>query len=105
MLKEESQWTWYLFSVYFKIGFLNVSDISCRYTLELPKWAIPMCTNSIYPFSKLVFNHKTGFSHTSQLLFMFQCNGHVEMNKFLCSLACTWMTIIDSQFYVIDSIA
>ena len=23
---------------------------------------------------------------------MFQCNEHVEMNKFLCNLACTWMT-------------
>ena len=44
------------------------------------------------------------FSQTSQLLFMFQCNEHVEMNKFLCSLACTWMTIIDSQFYIIDSL-
>ena len=50
-----------------------------------------------------VFHHKTGFSQTSQLLFMFQCN---EMNKFLCSLACTWMTIIDSQFYIIlDSLS
>ena len=36
---------------------------------------------------------------------MFQCNKHVEMNKFLCSLACTWMTIIDSQFYIIDSLS
>ena len=27
------------------------------------------------------------------------------MNKFLCSLACTWMTIIDSQFYSIDSLS
>ena len=44
------------------------------------------------------------FSQTSQLLFMFQCNEHVEMNKFLCSLACTWMTIIDSQFNIIDSL-
>ena len=51
------------------------------------------------------FLHKTGFSQTSQLLFMFQCNEHVEMNKFLCSLACTWMTIIDSQFYIIDSLS
>ena len=33
---------------------------------------------------------------------MFQCNENVEMNKFLCSLACTWMTIIESQFYIID---
>ena len=51
-----------------------------------------------------VFHHKTGFSQFSQLLFMFKCNEHVEMNKFLCSLACTWMTIIDSQFYIIDSL-
>ena len=29
---------------------------------------------------------------------MFQCNEHVGMNKFLCNLACTWMTIIDRQF-------
>ena len=36
---------------------------------------------------------------------MFQCNEHVEMNKFLCSLACTWMPIIDSQFYIIDSLS
>ena len=36
---------------------------------------------------------------------MFQCNEYVEMNKFLCSLACTWMTIIDSQFYIIDSLS
>ena len=33
---------------------------------------------------------------------MFQCNEHVEMNNFLCSLACTWMAIIESQFYIID---
>ena len=50
-------------------------------------------------------HHKTGFSQTSQLLFMFQCYEHVEMNKFLCSLACTWMTIIDSQFYIIGSLS
>ena len=42
---------------------------------------------------------------TSQLLFMFQCNEHVEMNKFLGCLACTWVTIIDSQFYTIDSLS
>ena len=39
-----------------------------------------------------VFHHKTGFSQTSQLLFMFQCNEYVEMNKFLCS-------------YIIDSLS
>ena len=48
---------------------------------------------------------KQVFSQTSQLLFMLQCNEHVEMNKFLCSLACTWMTIKDSQFYIIDSLS
>ena len=36
---------------------------------------------------------------------MFQSNEHVEMNKFLCSLAWTWITIIDSQFYIIDSLS
>ena len=38
-----------------------------------------------------------------ELILMFQCTEHIEMNKFLCSLASTWMTIIDSQFYIIDS--
>ena len=52
-----------------------------------------------------VFHHKTGFSQTSQLLFTLQYNEHVEMNKFLCSLACTWTTIIDSPFYMIDSVS
>ena len=52
-----------------------------------------------------VLHHKTGFPQTSQLLFMFQCNEHVEMVKFSCSLACTWMAIIDSQFYIIDSLS
>ena len=51
-----------------------------------------------------VLHNKTGFSQTTQLLFMFQCNKHVEMNTFLCSLAYTWMTIIDSQFYIVDSL-
>ena len=35
---------------------------------------------------------------------MFQCNKPAEMNKILCSLACTWMTIIDSHFHIIDSL-
>ena len=38
-----------------------------------------------------------------KLLNYFLC--YVEMNKFLFSLACTWMTIIDSQFYIIDSLS
>ena len=36
---------------------------------------------------------------------MFQCNEHVEMNKLLCSLACTWKTIKGSQFHIIDSLS
>ena len=52
-----------------------------------------------------VIQNKTGFSQTSQLHYIFQCNEHVEMNKFFCILACTWITIIDSQFYIIDSLS
>ena len=51
-----------------------------------------------------VFHHKIGSLQTPQLLFMVQCNELVEVKKFLCSLACTWMTKIDSQFYIIDSL-
>ena len=53
----------------------------------------------------MFIQYKTGFSQSSQLFFIFQYNEHVEMNKFSCSLACTWITIIDSQFYVIDSLS
>ena len=62
-------------------------------------------TTYAHLINECFFHHKTGFSQTSQLLFMFQCNMHVEMNKFLCSLACAWMIIIDSQFYIIDSLS
>ena len=48
------------------------------------------------------FHHKTGFSTFYVSVYI---NEQVEMNKFLCSLACTWMTIIDSQFYIIDSLS
>ena len=50
------------------------------------------------------FHHKTDFQKLLNYFFMFLCNEHVEINKFLCSLACTWITIIDSQFYIIDSL-
>ena len=102
--KEESQWTRYLFSVYFKIGFLNFSKVCCWYTLELPHRGNSN-VHLQHPFNNECFHHKTGCSETFQLLFMFQCNEHVEMIKFLCSLASTWMTIIDSQFYIIDSLS
>ena len=36
---------------------------------------------------------------------MFQCNEHVEIIEFLCSLAYTWMTIIARQLYIIDSLS
>ena len=63
-----------------------------------------MCTCYIYPYS--AFHHKTEFSRTFQLLFMFQCNEHVEINKILYSLACTWTAIINCRFYIyiIDSL-
>ena len=62
-----------------------------------------MCTYNICLSINERFSTQTFFfSQTSQLLFMFQCNEHVEMSKFLCSLACTSLTIIDSQLYIID---
>ena len=43
-----------------------------------------MYTNNICPFNTLVFftTKQVFFLQTSQMLFMFQCNEHVEMNKF-----------------------
>ena len=43
-----------------------------------------MCTYFIFPFNTMneCFHHKTWFSQAFQLLFMFQCNEHVKMNKF-----------------------
>ena len=38
--------------VYFKIGFLNFSNICCWFTLELLLEAIPMCNYNISPFNK-----------------------------------------------------
>ena len=35
----------------------------------------------------------------SCVVVMFQCNEHVEMTNFSCSLSCTWMAIIDCLFY------
>ena len=36
---------------------------------------------------------------------MFQCNEHVEITKLLCSqVARPKYTLIDSQFYIIDSL-
>ena len=54
-----------------------------------------------------VFHHNFFFHKFLKyfLMFQWQCNEHVEMNKFLGSLACTWMTKIDRQFYIIDSLS
>ena len=46
-------------------------------------------------FNKLVFFTINFFNKLLNYFFMFQCDEHVEINKFLCSLSCTWMTIID----------
>ena len=66
-----------------------------------------MCTYNIHVYMYVnSINeclHHNVFFHKLLNFFMFQCNEHVEMNKPLCGLACTWMTIIDSQFYIIDS--
>ena len=107
MSYKQSQWKWSLFSVYFKIGFLNFSTICCWYTLELPQWGnfnvhLQYVSN---PITECFFNIKQVFHKLLNYFLMFQCNEHVEMNKFLCSFACTWMTIIDSQIYIIDSLS
>ena len=55
--------------------------------------------------SMSVFHHKKVFLTNFLATFMFQCNEHVEINKFLCSLASTRSTIIDRQFYTIESLS
>ena len=61
------------------------------------------CAPTTYSINES-FHHKL-FSHIVNYFLMFQCNEHVEMDKFLCSLPCTWMIIIDSQLYIIDSLS
>ena len=93
-LKEESQWTWndVMLSVYFKIVFLNFSYICCS-------WRQFQCAPTTYVHSlNECFSPFTGFSQISQLLFMFQCNEHVE--RF-----CVVWHAPDSQFYIIDSLS
>ena len=60
---------------------------------------------SIPDLCTLTYFHHIFFHKFQNFFLMFQCNEHEEMNKFLCSLACTWITIIDSQFYIIDSLS
>ena len=60
-----------------------------------------MCTYNICQFNKLVFFTIFFFHKLLNYFLIFQCNEHVGMNKLLCSLACTWITIIDSQIYIV----
>ena len=73
--------------------------------IEIASLSQLQCPPTTYVNSiiKCFFFHLKLFSQTPQQLFNISVNEHVEMNKFLCSLACTLMTIIDSQFYIIDS--
>ena len=45
------------------------------------------------------------FETNSQPLSFIQRNEHVEINNFSCSLACTWMTIIDCLLYASGSLS
>ena len=70
-------------SVYFKICLPNFDNIMVRQF----QCASTTYGNSVNErFSSLTFFHKL-----LNFFFMFQCNEQIEMNKFLCSLACTWM--------------
>ena len=65
-----------------------------------------MCPIQHMSIQKMIFfTIKQVFHKLINYFLMFKCNEHAKMNKFLCSLACTWMTIIDSQFYIIDSLS
>ena len=55
------------------------------------------CAPTTYVNSIIECFHNNLFSQTYQL---FSCLS--VMNKFLCSLACSLMTTIDSQLYIID---
>ena len=84
----------------------NCSNICGWYTLELPhRGNSNVHLQHMFIQSIGVFHHNRFFHNLLNYFFMFQCKEHVEMNKYLCSLACAWMTIIDGQFYIIDSLS
>ena len=58
-------------------------------------------TTYVHSINECFLTIKQVFLQISQL----HCNEHVEMNKFLSSLAGTWMITIDSQFYIINSLS
>ena len=63
-----------------------------------------MCTYNLCQVNKCVFFTISFFlANFSTFLVMCQYNELVEINNILCCLACTWTTILDSHFYIIDS--
>ena len=69
-LKEKTQWTCYLHSVYFKIGFLNFSNICCWYTLVSMKQLQCAHTTYVHSINEFFFTIKQVF--------------HKLLNYFLC---------------------
>ena len=80
------------------IGIASLRQFQCAHTTHVD--SINQCF-SLYFFQKLLNYIFTFFKKSFSVI----GNEHVEMNKFLCSMACTWMTIIDRQFYIIDSLS
>ena len=72
-----------------------VSLISVTYVVGT-HWDF-QCAPTTYVHSINECFHHKAVLFTNFSTFMFQCYEHVEMSKYLCSLACTWMTIIDIQ--------
>ena len=60
------------------------------------------CVPTTFVFSK---NEIFTIRFFKQILNLIQINEHVEMNKFSCSLSCTWMTIKDCLFNAFDSLS
>ena len=70
MFKRGNPMDMILVSVHFKIGFLNFSNICCWFTLELPHRGNSNVHLQHYVHSiNECFNHKTGFTQATQLLF------------------------------------
>ena len=52
-----------------------------------------------------IFTINEFFTISFLTLTFIQRNEHVEMNKFSCSLSCTWMTIINCLYHAYDSLS
>ena len=85
---------------------LQYSNKCCWYTLELPhRGNSNVHLQHMFIHKMSAFHHIRAFHKFLNCFVLFHCNAHVEINKCLCSLACTWITTIDSQFYIIDSLS